>query len=343
MIYKNKIYIIIFCVLMVGSFFLVSFISKQGKPQGRIIYRERLTSPNIVRIMDADGGNIRALTKSFGPAVPSRDIKKLAVIGCYSAGTPINYDEQTICIYRLSNDYIYGGFKKPKMIMAIALPEECQGRNIESGFSEVRSMSWSNDGKSLLLVCGGETSQSLSDVCVLDIAGEYQCWDKKDAADVKHADWSPIDDMVVVIKGYRENSKIYLTDPDGKSQRYLEDGWAAEWSSDGNRIAYIRYQNMDEQATHDQMGIATIDKDGSSMKWLFLTNFGWESYKYLFLDWCDEEFIDSSCQLDWSPDDSFLVFTSAYMGESVNLFLIDIKSGEIAALNSYARDPEWVE
>ena len=210
-------------------------------------------------------------------------------------------------------------------------------------------MSWSYDGERLLLVCGGEKYKSPSEICVVGVAGEYQCWDAEDAMDVIHADWSPVEDLVVVTRGYRENSMVYLSDPEGKNQNYLEEGWAAEWSSDGNRIAYIRYQHMNEEATTNQMGIAIINKDGSHMKWIFLSDFGMEDHDYLLLDTCSGFNFSGECHINWSPDGDYLVFTSAYMGFSERLYRIDIETGEIHLLldndvfGIHYYDPEWID
>jgi WD40 repeat protein len=355
-IIKNILYSILACAVIVGSFFLGLYLSNHNEPHGRILFQIPENPPqNDVLIMNANGQSIQWVAEAVGPAVPSRDGQKLAVIGCFIFGKEYpNFDEKQICIYDLSkipDRRIFPDTRQTsrlETITSIVLPQECKETNIDTGFSEVVSMSWSYDGERLLLVCGGEKYKSASEVCIVDDTGMYHCWDEEEAMYVIHADWSPINDLVVITKGYRENSRIYLSNPDGKDQKYIDEGWAAEWSSDGSRIAYIRYLQMNEKAVTNQMGIAIIDQDGSHKTWVYLSDFGMENYDYLLLDYCAGYNFSGECHLNWSPDGDYLVFTSAYMGEAMRLFQINIKTGKIIFLlhspvfGIHYYDPEWI-
>jgi hypothetical protein len=61
--------------------------------------------------------------------------------------------------------------------------------------------------------------------------------------------WSPRGDLIVYViehKG-RPRPQLWLTDPEGRSQRFLADGAGASWSKDG---AYLYFHEYTEDASH---------------------------------------------------------------------------------------------
>jgi WD40 repeat protein len=308
---------------------------------------------NDLILMDDNGNQLEWIAKASGPAVTSRDGNLLAVVGCYDKESG-SYTDKQICIYDLSTLPDIRTFpesigRRLTIKERIEIPLECEEKNVSSSYSEIISMSWSYDDSKLLLVCGGNEYTSKSDVCVVSNTNAYKCWDKQDAMDVKHADWSPNENTIVVSKGNGNNSKVYLVDSLGKNEIFLIEGWSPEWSSRGDRIAFIRYQNMNEQASSNQMGIAIINKDGSQMKWIFLSDFGLDLNEYLFLDMCGGFDHGGRCELDWSPDDMNLIFISSYLTmDPERLFKVNIISGEIVIITDpeilgyFYFDPEYI-
>jgi Tol biopolymer transport system component len=224
----------------------------------------------------------------------------------------------------------------------IKLPEECAtALNYKDAppFGII-SISWSRDSKKLAVVCGEPHKTS---VCVVSLEGESYCWDNPDLLNgaVIRAIWSPVDDDLVV-SGTAPDNAIYIVDPFGKNELFLDTGENPEWSPDGKNIAYMTW---DEERQY--YSLAVIDADGTNQAWLYRPpkRGSGTNEEYYKITLCGGG-SGIGCRLSWSSDGKYLVF-DAHVGDGYDsqIFRLDVTTGEIIYLTNELstgyREPDW--
>lgn len=236
------------------------------------------------------------------------------------------FDKQT--------NYYYG----PTIINQINLPDECKSvLSISDGLS---SISWSNDGKQLAVVCNSvsENSNELkSQVCIVNLDGSASCWGEKDSKDIIRAIWSPADsELLVDLQG-----KINIVNSSGKVS-FTISGFSPAWSPDGKEIAFSGYYG-----DSPRNGIAIINRDGTNIKWLYKQPANGDQEEYLCAVCCYSH-LGASCKIAWSPNSKYLAFSASYLGDYItDIFRLNIETGEIILLagfppySKYVDEPSW--
>lgn len=351
-------------VIIIQFGLLYTFIENNKPPQGLIIYRRH--NPIGVDdsllyeylIMDGDGNHIQVLGHYWGSPTWSPDGKYLAV-SC-------TYDVLKICILdamtipnRKSFPYPTWPFRIAlEIFKKIDLPVDCQ--ELVSPKYGIESISWSPNGQKLAVVCGSTEIRNITPrkVCILPFEeGESYCWEDFEKP-VYSAVWSPVEDLLVVSYNSgrynsSESSKIYLVGPDGKDPVFLASGWAAEWSPNGQEIAFARWQkelfgeeNETNQFDEEQIkftGIAAVNKDGTGFRWMFRYPDDDDRNGPVISFTC----LSRGCRLSWSPDDRYIVFQARFGGIGTFwIFRLDLETNEIICLScfdNYGRnyEPDW--
>ncbi len=234
-----------------------------------------------------------------------------------------------ICIFSFNEEE---GCLSFQVIAQYNLPEPCleddilieHSEPIEIGFN---AFSWSPDEEQFAFVCGN--SRVKPRVCIMDLDKQVMCqhWDRG----ILYVDWSPVTNELVIGDIKRE---IYVVNKTGDEIRYLARGQSPEWSPDGKNIVFIK-ESRTSLGEYNGMGIAMIDASGSNEHWIFKP-FEFEEHERLKhdygLDWmgflCNDG--GNECELTWSPDQNYLVFSSN-VGNifSVQLVSIDIANGDV--------------
>ncbi len=294
------------------------------------------TSDSLIS-MKFDGNLSQRLLFLTGAIGFSKDGNYLAT-GCSQ--------DSNVCIYDVKNfaDWtiyppkfpIYGGETK------ITLPLACKQIIGNNG---VNSISWSNDGSRIIIICQNE---SQSNACILDLKGKSFCWGEKTGDDIySRADWSPKGDLIVIDTGKtsikrpkgdfefyfeRTGRTMQIVDIDGKTKKKLIDGWSPVWSYDGKKIAFFR---VDEE--RGSPGVGIIDIDGSNFHWVYRppmwnTDENLVFYRPIFVD---AFFSPNSSKLSWSPDNKYLVFDSISQECcSYGIYRLEIASGKLEKLTT---------
>lgn len=312
-------------------------------PSGKIIFREheRLCENKIrtnYYLINGDGNDIEYLGSFSGSMDISRDGKFLAV-GCE--------DPSKICIVDLNSVVNHHKFPidkkinydyEPTIINKINIPEEC--KSVLSDSNGLASISWSNDGKQLAIVCSRNSvnNQELkSQVCMLKLDGSVNCWGEIESKDIIRVIWSPVNsELLVDLQG-----RINIVNSVGKINFSLS-GFSPTWSPDGKKIAFSGYYG-----DGPRNGIAVIDRDGTNLIWLYKQPINGEREEYL-CPICCYSYLGSSCKIAWSPDGKYLAFSASYLGDYLtDIFRLNIETGEIILLagfppySNYVDEPTW--
>jgi WD40 repeat protein len=286
---------------------------------GRIVFRDQNPYERFnLLILDTIWGKPQLVMEHISGSPTWSPGGEFLAIGCA--------DSSKICLLNASAMQDISSIDLSRLLAKeIHLPATCHVKEIWG----VESISWSPDGKKLIVVCG---DRKLSDVCILPINGEAaNCWDNHDKSksQIRRVVWSPIDNNLLAISLFDEH--IYLVDSNGGSSVFLSEGVSPEWSPDGKRLVFFKW---DEERKY--FGIAMIDVDGANHTWLYRppTRGSDEEAEYeKIAPTCDE--ISADCRLSWSPENRFIAFSSARQNPYTwYIFRIDIETGEIIFLTN---------
>ena len=319
-------------------------------PTGRILFWSKShTNPyeNSYFILNGDGNHIQSIGNYIGPPAWSPTGDKLA-LGCFSNNYGFIDDGKIfLCILDMNTlpdiwspiSESYNRF--PRTLFTITLPDSCTPVRRDDVYWGISSLSWSRDGDRLAVVCDYyplDSSLSYTEVCIIRIDGEMNCWDSSISKHVTHAVWSPTRDVLAI----SADAKIRIVNFDGSNPIDVADGFNPEWSPDGKHIAFIRSERMDTKTMdYGRWGIAQIDPNGENEKWLFLPGLENNINVPIGLYSCDS--------ISWSPDGHFITFAAPYfdMEGPSSLFSLNVETGEIKFLvdrhviqGDYS-DPDW--
>ncbi len=319
-------------------------------PTGKIVFRlppvPFISGKYRLIIADSNLNGMHEISLSTGPPTFSPDGKFLAV-GCQ--------DPTNLCIYDVS---AFGNYRKypiespnhPILEKKFPLPDACQSTLQQDRFPELESISWSPEGERLIVVC--EVDYGAYEACIIALSdGTPQCWDGTEIdGKVTSAVWSPVEDRVAITV----SGGIYLVDSNGENSKFLVEGWSPEWSPEGKRIAFLRF---DEDARFDEDGlplapvigrniyggIAVINIDGTHSEWIYrYPPYGSNDMYTEIWPFCE----NFKCRLAWSPDDRYIAFNSSLgVGHLYYIFRIDLNTNEIRILSPnishYYSKPDW--
>ena len=334
---KKKLLLIIIVLIV-----LISIIFLKQKPdsfQGKIVY-SRYNNYDLTEIVknNSDGSQTKSLVYSYPQMFLidydnnafqeigntynvnkfSRDGKKLVA--------QIDYDTLSILDMENISDrsnlrYNYPNF--PNRETDIDIPSQCFMEGNKK--ATIRSISWNYDDTKLAFVCNKENNETIA--CILDIESEKsECWQGEKS--ILALDWSPINEQLLIT--YSAKFEMYILDTKTNEEEFLLDGSYGVFSPDGKQIVYK--ENFDEIKIYD------IKKNQSTTLYLRPDS----SYRTEFL------VFSSDPHFSWSPNGKNIVF-NAKSGNSryFDIFIIEIKSGEITSISSFNFDykrnfnPTW--
>jgi len=233
----------------------------------------RDTSTMEIYAMNADGSDIRRLTKNFGDDIApswSPDGKKIAFIGM----TGDHWD-----IYLLDYE------------AAIISNQTNEPVNITGSDTDEYYPSWSPDGSQIVFTREREGS---FEIWVMDTEGQNECLLVSDTGRADAVGWSPDGTRIAFSIKQGNDREIYVQDVDcseggGNSDKSpLTDNetndYAPSWSPDGSQLAYYSLQDSDYE-------IFVMNTDGSGTRQLTQTEGN---------DWWP----------GWSPDGATIVFAA---------------------------------
>lgn len=309
--------------------------SLHSYPQGTILFSTLINDPTPhteYYLMNADGAPLASIGEFTGFSAWSPDGKTLA-IGCADPRQICILDMTRVLVYRSFPIYVPENYKA-LIIQKLDLPGQCKAVNMSSW--GINSLSWSRDGKRLIVVCTSNPSdEPKSEVCILSLSNTSDCWKKENSAGVNKAVFSPTEDILAISR----NGKVEIVDETGNSIKQLIDGNNPAWSPDGERLVFFAYYN-----DGPRNGIGIINKDGTNNQWLYLQP---ENGEF-------EEFLCALCEgyftggVSWSPDGKYITFSADYLGDyTICLFLMHVETKEITILVglhgffNYPGDPNW--
>lgn len=300
---------------------------------GRILFLSPSSSGDHLYMIDAEGNQLEFLGTVIEPVAWSRNGKYIAT-GCLDwSDIPAS---KKFCIYDAATIRYGQTFPKPNYPLVIGMnivqkfdiPEKCIHPEQPDMYT-IRSFSWSPDNKKLAIGC-------MKQVCILELeTGNLQCWDDAYGQFVYRANWSPVEDLLVVSGEGQENQKIYLVKPDGTDPVYLADGWSGDWSPDGQQIAFIQSIPSRDPELFGETILSASRKDGSEYKILYqnpLDDSGhYNPQSFLRLQCVDGSRDD--CRVSWSPDGQYIAFVAQYgEGSDSHILRLDLKTHEVIFL-----------
>ena len=269
-------------------------------------------------LIDYDNNAFQEIGETHNISKFSRDGKKLVV--------QMYYD--TLSILDMENisdrsNHRYNDPYDPIEEAEIDIPSQCfmEGERAVT----IRSISWNYDDTKLAFVCDIENNETIA--CILDIGSEKsECWQGEKS--ILALDWSPINEQLLIT--YSAKFEMYIRDTKINEEEFLLDGSYGVFSPDGKQIVYK--ENFDEIKIYD------FKKNQSTTLYLRPDS----SYRTEFL------VFSSDPHFSWSPNGKNIVF-NAKSGNSryFDIFIIEIKSGEITRISSFNFDyrknfnPTW--
>jgi Tol biopolymer transport system component len=300
-------------------------------------------------MMDGDGNRIQLISSVIdGPPSWSIDGKLIAIasfnkVNIIDSEKVINYRE-----YPLPFDKNLMIINESTMYMdSLPLPDECLINGYEA-YDRILSVSWSRDSKKLAIVCGNMSS---SVVCILSLTDKTTCWSNDILKfPIQSVTWSPITDTLAVSGGKWREPSIYLVNPDGTNPTYITDGWGPEYSPNGRKLVYFKWDatdtsdiNISENPNESkQSGISIMNLDGTEEKWVYkplssANNVGEIIYSVR---------PENLSKLTWSPTGRYIAFSALTgSGYDEQIYRLDLWTGKIVFLTyhvtNYNSNPDW--
>ena len=275
---------------------------------------------NELYIMDGNGCNVHLVMENIeGSADWSADGEWIAV-GCY------DNEKHYICILDAENTLetclgkTEGTQCEPVILEKYPLPEQ-----YEFSYSYIYNVSWSGNGDKLLVKLSNYSKQ---DLIFIMLDGSAQ-WELVAESFDYSADLSPKTDKIIM-DGLREISEVepYL-------KGYMQ-GWYPEWSSDGEKLAFLYSPETDSEQKMEQTGIMQMTMEDGVEKYTVLYqprpysdsgNYMYMRNIYYFGSWYR--------LLSWSPDNRYIAFVSEYAHmNDIHIFRLDTYTGEIFVLTN---------
>ena len=330
---------------------------------GSILVFRRFSDPQqgifeVLAFVDGDPDQQISLGYYRGVPAISRDGNYLAV-GCLD-------DSNKLCIVDIrkikNKTSDLASSSNLPVVKTVDLPDPCtemlslQG-NDDLGWPSstgVDSTSWSYDDTKLAVVCKRIFNGKEGKTCILplDESEKSFCWELPTSTiNVTRAEWSPVEDQLVISSWMGYGVKIYLIDPSGQNPRYLTEGWGASWSPDGKQIAFIQWAGdyftienekifIKPEVKATYTGLATINIDGSDLCWLYKDPGSSSGDPSRISLSCDDSWAD--CNTTWSPDGKYIAFNGVIDGAyNYNIFKISLDTGEIIRLTFPINDQKY--
>lgn len=342
---------ILFIIVLTDVVARLFLFQNENTLTGRLLLRlDRFNESSDLVLFDADGRNMRNLPSFFGSPAWSRDGHFVAT-GCKEPTDNRPY----LCI--LDMDYVKAHLgeisgQKPitETVAKLPLPADCAVVDEENTreYSGILSVSWSPNNDEIAIVCRKmATVDSINSVksvvCIISFNKDARCWNSDLSKEVYRVSWAPNKDLLAVSGDDDYDSKIYLIDPDGSNPQFLTNGWSAEWSPLGDKLAFIAIEG--ESAINTPIrGLSIVDLEGKQQRWLYVpdlsTHFPVELY-------CEGR--AASCRLTWSPDGRYIGFLGVRPPpfNKYKLYKVDVKSGEVSVIvdvnifHSFVDEPAW--
>ncbi len=300
-----------------------------GKPD-RVIVLDWIDGEPVAKLlsMNSNGADIRDLGSATGAIDWLQNGKGIFAVGCA--------DKAKICVYQTTASSI-------QLQYQLDVPAECDKLSPSYG---IKSISWSNDGTRLAILCNNEKSSNL---CIIGLDGKPTCWGERSGEEmIVRSDWSQVNDEFVIDPGKLSyivpaeagnvNGKVkvlrrgglQIVNEKGELLRILLDGWSPSWSPDGKWIAFVRWN---EEVGYP--GVGVMDPNGDNFRWVFLppergSGGDAEYYHPGFRDytWCS-----NPSKISWSSDQKYLYIDASQQASCwTSVYRIEVKTGKILNL-----------
>lgn len=306
-------------------------------PTGRIAFlsdrkRHPFEDKIVVYVIDANGLNEdswRASTSKYGPIAWAIDGQSIAYHLQDQFGAHIYLEAPVFLPEVAENAFEAQQGRKLGLADLVILddPRRQQGNaNVTEHFGGRTYLSpkWSPDGKWLALTSTDGSPDDMTDVCVVDIAGNQLKNLTQSPGIDKVGSWSPDGSKIVFFSNRDGNGEIYVMDSNGGNQVNLTNHPALDaaptWSPDGTKIAF--HSNRED----DQDDIYAMNPDGANV--VNLTRHPWEDQAPA-----------------WSPDGRWITYHAFRVGKRPDIYVMDANGDNQKQLTGDPRadtNPTWV-